>query len=114
MRMNRRTVVKGALAVGAAAHTFKIPAAVAQAGPIQVGFLTVKTGPLASGGLQMEQGVTLFFKERGMKLGGRPVEVHTADTGGNPAHSRPSRRWRSTITSAPRRRQSSPSQVRKT
>mgnify|MGYP003703750479 FL=1 len=87
-KINRRTVVKGALAVGAAAHTLRVPAAVAQAGPIQVGFLTVKTGPLASGGLQMEQGVTLFFKERGMKLAGRPVEVHTADTGGNPAQAR--------------------------
>jgi branched-chain amino acid transport system substrate-binding protein len=86
--MNRRTVVKGALAVGAAAHTFKIPAAVAQAAPLRVGFLTIKTGPLASGGLQMEQGVTLFLKERGMKMGGRQIELHTADTAGNPAQAR--------------------------
>ena len=34
-KINRRTVVKGALAVGAAAHTLRVPAAVAQAGPIQ-------------------------------------------------------------------------------
>jgi branched-chain amino acid transport system substrate-binding protein len=88
MSINRRTVIKGALAAGVAAQALKVPAAAAQAGPIRVGFLTVKTGPLASGGLQMEQGVTLFFKERGNKLGDRAVELHTADTGGNPAQAR--------------------------
>ncbi len=60
----------------------------AQAGPIRVGFLTVKTGPLASGGIQMEQGLTVFFKERNNMLAGRPVELHTADTAGNPAQAR--------------------------
>jgi branched-chain amino acid transport system substrate-binding protein len=88
MSINRRTAIKGALAAGVASQTFKVPAAEAQAGPIRVGFHTVKTGPLASGGLQMEQGVTLFFKERGNKLGGRNVELHTQDTGGNPAQAR--------------------------
>ena len=88
MRINRRTAIKGALAAGVASQSFKLPAAVAQAAPMRVGFLTVKTGPLASGGLQMEQGVTLFFKERGNKLGDRAVELHTADTGGNPAQAR--------------------------
>ena len=88
MAINRRTVIKGALATGVATQTFKIPAAVAQAAPIRVGFLTVKTGPLASGGLQMEQGVNLFFKERGMKIGNRAIELHTQDTGGNPAQAR--------------------------
>ncbi len=88
MAINRRTAIKGALATGVASQAFKIPAAVAQAGPIRIGFLTVKTGPLASGGLQMEQGITLFFKERGNKLGNRAVELHTADTGGNPAQAR--------------------------
>ena len=39
---------------------------------MRVGFLTIKTGPLASGGLQMEQGVTLFLKEHNNMLGGRP------------------------------------------
>ena len=64
MSMNRRTVIKGALAAGVASQTLRVRAAVAQAGPIKVGFLTVKTGPLASGGIQMEQGLTAFFKER--------------------------------------------------
>src|SRR3954453_11187027 len=88
MSMNRRKVLKGALAAGVATSALKIPAAVAQAGPIKIGFLTIKTGPLASGGLQMEQGVLTFLKERGNKLAGRDVELHTQDTAGNPAQAR--------------------------
>jgi branched-chain amino acid transport system substrate-binding protein len=88
MKMNRRTLVKGAVAAGVASQTLRVPAAVAQAGPIKVGFLTIKTGPLASGGIQMEQGLTVFFKERDNKLAGRPIELHTADTAGNPAQAR--------------------------
>ena len=60
MSLNRRTVIKGALATGVATSALKIPAAPAQAGPIRVGFLTIKTGPLASGGLQMEQGADVL------------------------------------------------------
>ena len=88
MTVDRRTVIKGALAAGVATQVLKVPAAPAQAAPIRVGFLTVKTGPLASGGLQMEQGLTVFFKERNNMLAGRPVELHTADTAGNPAQAR--------------------------
>jgi branched-chain amino acid transport system substrate-binding protein len=88
MTVNRRTVIKGALAAGVATQVLKVPAAPAQAAPIRVGFLTIKTGPLASGGLQMEQGLTVFFKERNNMLAGRPVELHTADTAGNPAQAR--------------------------
>jgi branched-chain amino acid transport system substrate-binding protein len=88
MSINRRTVIKGALAAGVASQALKVPAAVAQAGPIKVGFLCIKTGPLASGGIQMEQGINVFFKERGNKLAGRPIELHVADTGGNPAQAR--------------------------
>src|SRR5712691_5195004 len=87
MSVNRRTVVKGALAAGVASQVLKVPAA-AQAAPIKVGFLTIKTGPLASGGIQMEQGLTVFLKERNNQLAGRPVELHTADTAGNPAQAR--------------------------
>src|SRR5438874_1386726 len=86
MTVNRRTMIKGALAAGVA--VLKVPAAPAQAAPLRVGFLTIKTGPLASGGLQMEQGLTIFFKERNNTLAGRPVELTTADTAGNPAQAR--------------------------
>ena len=88
MNFNRRKVLKGALATGVAASALKVPAAVAQAQPIKVGFLTVKSGALASGGLQMEQGITTFFKQRNNMLAGRPVEMTTGDTAGNPAQAR--------------------------
>src|SRR5262245_15457386 len=52
MTVNRRTVIKGALAAGVATTTLKMPAVQAQPAPFRLGFLTVKTGPLASGGLQ--------------------------------------------------------------
>ncbi len=56
--------------------------------PIRIGFLTVKTGPLAAGGIQMEQGMVLFLKERGNKLAGRDVKLIVADTAGSPATTR--------------------------
>src|SRR5438046_10288618 len=86
MTVNRRTMIKGALAAGVA--VLRVPADPAQSAPLRVGFLTIKTGPLASGGLQMEQGLTVFFKERNNTLAGRPVELTTADTAGNPAQAR--------------------------
>ncbi|MBV8534809.1 MAG: ABC transporter substrate-binding protein [Alphaproteobacteria bacterium] len=85
-QIKRRTVLKG-LAAGAGLATLGAPA-IAQASPIRLGFLTVKTGPLASGGIQMEQGLMLYLKNRGMKIAGRPVEVFTGDTGGSPAVTR--------------------------
>jgi branched-chain amino acid transport system substrate-binding protein len=88
MAMHRRKVLKGIAASGASLAVLKAPQVQAQAGPIKVGFLTIKTGPLASGGLQMEQGLTVFFKERNNMLAGRPVELHTADTAANPAQAR--------------------------
>jgi branched-chain amino acid transport system substrate-binding protein len=51
------------LAATAAAAALPMPA-IAQDKPIRIGLLTVKTGPLAQGGIQMEQGVTLFLKDR--------------------------------------------------
>ena len=64
-------------------------AATAQgAEPIRVGFLTVRTGPLAAGGKQMEEGILLFLKERNNTIAGRKVELIIADTGGNPAGAR--------------------------
>ena len=88
MAMHRRKLLKGVAASGASLAVLKAPYVQAQAGPVQVGFLCVKTGPLASGGIQMEQGINVFFKQRGNKLAGRPIELHVADTGGNPAQAR--------------------------
>src|ERR1700730_10625965 len=83
MRIHRRTLLKGA---AAAALGVAAPAVLrAQATPFKLGLLTVKTGPLAQGGIQMEQGTLTFLKERDFTIGGRKVEFVSADTGGNPA-----------------------------
>jgi branched-chain amino acid transport system substrate-binding protein len=75
-----------ATAAGAALATFKFPApALAQAAPFKLGLLTVKTGPLAQGGIQMEQGVVTYLKEKNYTFAGRKVEFISADTGGSPA-----------------------------
>lgn len=87
MKMKRRTILKGLLATSALAAG-GAPAVHAQSSAIRIGFLTVKTGPLASGGIQMEQGLNVFLKDRGNKLAGRNVEVFTGDTGGDPGVTR--------------------------
>src|SRR5580693_10118176 len=84
-KFSRRAVLAGT-AVGAAAALSRFPApAVAQTTPFKLGLLTVKTGPLAQGGIQMEQGVLTYLKETNYMLGGRKVDFVSADTGGNPA-----------------------------
>jgi branched-chain amino acid transport system substrate-binding protein len=82
-----RTSFRSALAVLAAASAALIwPAAsFGQSEPLRVGFLTVRSGPLAAGGRQMEEGIQLLLKERGNTFAGRKVELIIADTGGNPA-----------------------------
>src|SRR5256885_6782793 len=85
MAVKRRTVLKGMLATGASVATLKMPAVHAQSAPFKIGLMTVKTGPLAQGGIQMEQGILTFLKEKGSTLAGRKVELLVADTGGNPA-----------------------------
>jgi len=83
LRLNRRRFLAGASAA-AGAVAFPMPS-IAQAAPFKLGLLTVKTGPLASGGIQMEQGLVTFLKEKNYTLAGRKVEFVSADTGGNPA-----------------------------
>ncbi len=80
-RINRRSFLVG---TAAAAAVFPLPA-FAQPKPVKIGLLTVKTGPLAQGGLQMEQGVTRFLKDHNSTLAGRKAELVVGDTGGNPA-----------------------------
>ena len=84
--LTRRKALLGAGGVGAGVLA-SLPAG-AQSDPIRLGFLTVKTGPLAAGGIQMEQGMALYLKEHGNMLGGRPVQLVIADTGGTPASTR--------------------------
>jgi branched-chain amino acid transport system substrate-binding protein len=84
MTVHRRTVLKGMLGAGVSAVALQAPAVHAQA-PFKIGLLTVKTGPLAQGGIQMEQGIATLLKEKNNTLAGRKVELLVADTGGNPA-----------------------------
>jgi branched-chain amino acid transport system substrate-binding protein len=73
-------------AAGVAAAAFNFPKpAIAQPAPFKLGLLTVKTGPLAQGGIQMEQGIVTFLKAKNYTFAGRKVEFISADTGGNPA-----------------------------
>jgi len=65
-----------------------LPALAADSEPIRLGFLTIKSGALAAGGKQMEDGLRLFLKERNNMIAGRKVELFVADTGGVPATSR--------------------------
>src|SRR5215207_8580696 len=85
MAIKRRTVLKGMLATGASLSVLQAPYVQAQAAPFKVGLLTVKTGPLAQGGIQMEQGIATLLKEKGNTLAGRKIDFISADTGGNPA-----------------------------
>src|ERR1700743_1983747 len=57
-------------------------------GPVRVGLLAAKTGPLASGGIDMELALTMFLKEHDNTLAGRKVELIVADTAGVPATAR--------------------------
>ncbi len=84
-KISRRTMLAGT-AAGAAAAAFKFPApAIAQNAPFKLGLLTVKTGPLAEGGIQMEQGVLTYLKLNNNMMSGRKVDFVSADTGGSPA-----------------------------
>jgi branched-chain amino acid transport system substrate-binding protein len=83
-RLSRRAFTAGAAAMA----SLRLAPAVAQAAPFKIGLLTVKTGPLAQGGIQMEQGIATFLKEKGNTLAGRAIEFISADTGGNPAGAR--------------------------
>jgi len=72
--------------VGAAAASLLLAqSAQAQSEPLRIGFLTVRSGALAAGGRQLEEGIQLFLKERNNTIAGRKVELIIADTGGNPA-----------------------------
>src|SRR5713101_626816 len=73
VRITRRSFLQGTAAVALAS-----PPAFAQGKPVKIGLLTVKTGPLAAGGIQMEQGTVCFLKDRNYTLAGRKVELVVA------------------------------------
>jgi branched-chain amino acid transport system substrate-binding protein len=88
MAFTRRRFVKAVgSGVGISALGFP-PFAHAQNEPIRVGLMTVKTGPLASGGIDMERALVQFLKERNNTLAGRKVELFVGDSAGVPAQAR--------------------------
>jgi branched-chain amino acid transport system substrate-binding protein len=77
--VSRRAVLAGT-AAGAALALGRFPTpAIAQSEPFKLGLLTVKTGPLAQGGIQMEQGVLTYLKEKNYTMGGRKVDFISAE-----------------------------------
>src|SRR5471030_1044682 len=82
--MLRVRLMQGLFFAVAAAAMLAPQFALAQAEALRLGFLSVRTGPLAAGGKQMEEGINLFLKERNNTLAGRRVELFIADTAGNP------------------------------
>jgi len=86
MRLNRRKFLAGTAAVAGAA-AFPMPS-IAQAKSVKIGLLADKSGPLAEGGIQMEQGITTFLKDKKFTLAGHKVDFIVADTGSNPAQTK--------------------------
>lgn len=82
MDTTRRSFTLGLAALAAGSS---LPRMAGAAEPIRVGFLTVKSGALAAGGLQMEQGLRYFLQQNHNTIAGRPVQLFVADTAGQPA-----------------------------
>src|SRR6266705_3223675 len=88
MALTRRGFIRAAgsgLGVAALGFPVIVPA---QTEPIRIGLMTVKTGPLASGGIDMERALVQFLREHNNTLAGRKVELFVADSAGVPAQAR--------------------------
>jgi branched-chain amino acid transport system substrate-binding protein len=87
MAMNRRRFVQAAGAVTASAGFSRVGFS-QTTNPIRLGLMTVKTGPLASGGIDMERALIQYLKEKNNMLAGRKVELFVGDSAGVPAQAR--------------------------
>src|SRR5246127_1392860 len=86
MKISRRKFVASAAGFGLSSPMrLKVRAA---DGPIRIGLLTVKTGALASGGIDMERALVMYLKERDYMMAGRKDELVVGDTAGIPATAR--------------------------
>jgi branched-chain amino acid transport system substrate-binding protein len=88
MTISRRQFVSGVAGAGIATMANPSLGLAQNSGPIRIGLLAAKTGPLASGGIDMELALTMFMKERNYTLAGRKVDLIVADTAGVPATAR--------------------------
>jgi branched-chain amino acid transport system substrate-binding protein len=81
--MSRRGLVKGGLAISAAA-TLPTTFAIAQARPIKVGLMLPYSGTFAKLGENIAFAVEMLIAEKGGKLGGRPIELVKLDDESKP------------------------------
>jgi branched-chain amino acid transport system substrate-binding protein len=85
--MDRRNFIK---TVGAAATVSTVVTgpwisnAMAQTGPIRIGLIAPLTGVLAAGGKELVEGFELYWKQNGLTIAGRPVEIVIEDDASNP------------------------------
>jgi branched-chain amino acid transport system substrate-binding protein len=87
MRVTRRDLMQATAVTALTGFTGETVGA-ESVGAVRVGLLTVKTGPLASGGIDMERALVMYLKERNNELAGRKIELIVADTAGVPATAR--------------------------
>src|SRR4030081_1075327 len=88
MTISRRQFVGGVAGAGLASVAAPRLLSAQASGPVRIGLLAAKTGPLASGGIDMELALAMFLKERDNTLAGRKIELIVADTAGVPATAR--------------------------
>src|SRR3982074_3395159 len=88
MKISRRQFVGSVAGAGLASMAAPDLSFSQNSGPRRVGPLAAKTGPLASGGIDMELALAMFLKERDNTLTGRKIELLVADTAGVPATAR--------------------------
>jgi branched-chain amino acid transport system substrate-binding protein len=88
MTISRRQFVSSVAGAGIASMAAPHLVLAQNSQPIRVGLLAAKTGPLASGGIDMDLALGMFLKERDNTLAGRKVELIVADTAGVPATAR--------------------------
>src|SRR6195256_1353906 len=88
MTISRRQFVSSVAGAGIASMAAPNLVIAQNSGPIRVGLMAAKTGPLASGGIDMDLAMTMFLKERDNTMAGRKVELIVADTAGSPATAR--------------------------
>src|SRR5581483_2487222 len=86
MTISRRQFVSTLAGAGAASLASPSLSFAQGSGPVRVGLLAAKTGPLASGGIELA--LNMFLKDRNNTLAGRKVELIVADTAGVPATAR--------------------------
>jgi branched-chain amino acid transport system substrate-binding protein len=88
MAISRRQFVGSVAGAGIASLATPHLLSAQSSEPIRIGLMAAKTGPLASGGIDMDLAMNMFLKERENMLAGRKVELIVADTAGVPATAR--------------------------